>query len=141
MMTKDYILKSKTGAVVRLSYYVNGGCWQKFEIEKLPKGKMGVSATYIPTTIGDLDAFRKKYKEMITIEELPSDLSFKTFWNTYAYKRHKSEAVEKWDKLTDEEKLSAMLYIKRYNQRCILDRTPRVHARRYLKRKLWKDEE
>ncbi len=141
MITKDYILKSKSGAIVRLSYYVNGGCWQKFEIEKLPEGEIGVSVRYIPTTIGMLNQFRQKYKGVITIEELPPDLSFKTFWETYSYKRHKGEAEEQWDKLTDEEKMSALMYIRRYNQRCMLDKTPKVHARRYLRRKLWKDEE
>lgn len=141
MITKDYILKSSTGAVVRLSYYVNGGHWQKIEIEQLPEGKTSVLASIIPVTVGSLNQFREQYKGKITIEELPPDLSFKTFWNAYAYKRHKGEAEEQWGKLTDEEKMSALTYIRRYNQRCMLDKTAKVHARRYLRRKLWKDEE
>lgn len=67
-----------------------------------------------PFKITQLDHY--KASEIFRIEEIKQDLSFKSFWNTYAHKvGNKPRAEKLWDLLKDLDKAKALSYIAKYN--------------------------
>jgi hypothetical protein len=79
----------------------------------------------------------KKHKLKYTI--MPTDLSFNNFWNTYAYKEggSKMKAEASWNKLSDQDKLAALNFIKQYNTILIKQNVAKAHATTYLNQRRW----
>jgi hypothetical protein len=61
-----------------------------------------------------------------TIEEIPADLSFDCFWDTYGQKINKKRCLPMYNKLSEANKLKAISNIKAYDAFC--DRTGRYKA-------------
>lgn len=51
-----------------------------------------------------------------TLELLPEDLSFDRFWNAYARKVNRARVEPMWKKMSDAEKLQAIMQIKPYER-------------------------
>ncbi len=70
--------------------------------------------------------------------EIPKDLSFAYFWNTYDYKKGKIPMTQKaWSKLTDAEKIEAIIYIPKLKEQKRIDGTAMPYPSSYLNGKYW----
>ena len=77
-------------------------------------------------------------KKLVSV--LPSDLSFKAFWNHYNYKKSKVPAEVAYMKLKESEKAACILGVKKYQKSVQKDGTAIAYAERYIKRRYWEDE-
>lgn len=74
-----------------------------------------------------------------TITKLPPDLSFNRFWAKYNYKpagSSKKVAENKWDKLSDSDRMNAIKYIPIYD-RSLNGGIGKKYAETYLNQKIW----
>ncbi|MPS73989.1 MAG: hypothetical protein E2590_12715 [Chryseobacterium sp.] len=70
--------------------------------------------------------------------EIPKDLSFEFFWKTYDYKKGKILMTQKaWQKLTDAEKIEALLYIPKLKEQKRIDNTAMPYPSTYLNGRYW----
>lgn len=68
-----------------------------------------------PTSLSRLEYYRTMQNVVIT--EVPEDLSFERFWNTYGNKVGKKKTAQRlWEVLSDAEKHKAMKHIQPYKQ-------------------------
>lgn len=79
-------------------------------------------------------------KNITVNKELP-DITFDAFWNSYKLKRNKMDAQKVWKKLNDNDKVQAILGIRRYDgwlrqQNGIAKKL----ADTYLKKRTWEDD-
>jgi hypothetical protein len=78
----------------------------------------------------------------ITIEEVPKDLSFNMFWETYAYKiGNKDRAIKLWTALVESDRIKCLRSIRQYNQ--YLKQRPameRLYPETYLKQERFRNE-
>lgn len=86
-------------------------------------------------------AFRKKMEDKVPdfeYLEMPTDLRFEVFWNTYGYKKGKIPATQKaWASLTEGEKVEALLYIPKFKRLKQADKTAMPYASTFLNQKYW----
>ncbi|WP_312399540.1 hypothetical protein [Chryseobacterium sp.] len=70
--------------------------------------------------------------------EIPKDLSFEYFWNTFAYKKGKISVAQKaWKALSASEKIEALLYIPKLKMQKQIDKTAMPYPATYLNGKYW----
>lgn len=70
--------------------------------------------------------------------EMPRDLRFEVFWNTYGYKKGKIPATQKaWNSLTDAEKIEVLLYIPKFLESKKIDKTAMPYPSTFLNQKYW----
>ena len=70
--------------------------------------------------------------------EMPRDLRFEMFWQMYAYKKGKIVATQRaWEKLTDAEKIEALLYIPKLKEQKRIDTTAMPYPATYLNGRYW----
>lgn len=68
----------------------------------------------------------------------PRDLRFEIFWNTYSYKVGKIPTAQKaWGKLSDGEKIEALLYISKLKDKKKIEGTALPYPSTYLNGKYW----
>ena len=73
--------------------------------------------------------------------EVPKDLRFEVFWNAYAYKVGKIPGTQKaWQKLTDAEKIEALIYIPKLREQKRIDNTAMPYPSSYLNGRYWQAE-
>jgi len=69
-------------------------------------------------------------------------ITFEIFWNKYDYKKDKENALKQWNKLKQEDQLSAYKGIDKYKRTCGgFGQPAMVYPERYLKYKRWEDED
>lgn len=69
-----------------------------------------------------------------------TDISFKAFWDSYAYKRDRYAAELVWKRMSDKEKRAALAGISRYREECQRTGVSMMHGRNYLLHRRWEDE-
>ncbi|MDV3711207.1 hypothetical protein [Elizabethkingia anophelis] len=70
--------------------------------------------------------------------EIPTDLSFSNFWNLFANKKGKIPSAQRfWEKLTDAEKIEALLYIPKLHAQKKADGTALPYPQTYISGKYW----
>jgi hypothetical protein len=75
-----------------------------------------------------------------TIEEVTLEVkvpTFDEFWETYAHKYGKKEAVDKWIKLSIASKIKAYQYIGKYHAECRQTGSHKLYAKTYLHKQIW----
>lgn len=112
-MTRYILTSTITGNTLDLTYNHIGQLYEvrldgEFDMEAHTK-----AFTNMPLTL-------EKYKSInwknTTIQEVPTDLSFDKFWNTYKEKRGKVEAEKHWEKLSDAERMAVLVSIPKYDK-------------------------
>lgn len=85
--------------------------------------------------------FKSKMTKYFTIDEEDYDLSFDTFMNVYGKKTRKKESSAYWKKMTDANKLKAILGVKKLNNHIRLNPwKEKPDPIRYLKHERYNDE-
>lgn len=80
--------------------------------------------------------------DFVKVDEIPQEVSFPIFWDTYGYKVGRLAAEREWNKLSKEDQGRAILQAPRYHQwRKQKNPTPEaVHPERFLKNRRFDDE-
>jgi hypothetical protein len=71
---------------------------------------------FLPLDRQELDIIKAKIHATIT--EVPEDLTFERFWNSYDKKINKKRAYPLFKKLSDAEKMQAIIGVKAYKAYC-----------------------
>lgn len=69
-----------------------------------------------------------------------TDVSFKAFWDAYAYKRDRMAAERVWNRLPDKDKRAALRGITPYRDECQRTGVPMMYGVNYLRHRRWEDE-
>lgn len=77
--------------------------------------------------------------EFTVVKGLP-DVSFDNFWNMYDNKAKKEVSRTLFEKLSDDDKFNAIIFIKRYNSWLKWKGTAKALPDTYLRQKRWLDE-
>jgi hypothetical protein len=91
---------------------------------------------FLPRQLCDLTILPTKSKTLF-LREIPIELTFDLFWDSYNYKVDKFEAQKVWDKLSRKEKLESFEYIKKYKTQCASSGVAIKYAKTYLRQKPW----
>lgn len=84
----------------------------------------------LPLNLSGIGLFSK---DIFRIEEVPIDVSFEAFWEAYDYKVGKKKMCEsKWNTMTEDEKIKAILYIPRYNVHLLKTQIQKAYPHTYL---------
>lgn len=138
-MKKTYQVESKLLATQLQFTYSNQGTLVGFRVVDdvliAPKTVAGILENALTL---DLLKTYAQGKNMPVVE-VPTDISFKVFWEAYNYKEagDKKDAQKKWDLLDETEKVNALLYIKKYNAHQLNSGAARLYAKTYLNQKRW----
>lgn len=110
---KQYSLVSPKGEY-RLAYNQDGHLI-KYEVLEADDAAIIYLSRNIPATEEELKQMASRWKcELI---EMPMDLSFDNFWNTYNYKiGNKARAEKLWSKMSDADKTKALMAIPKYER-------------------------
>ena len=84
-----------------------------------------------PFFVDGIDFFKKE--SLFSVQELKEDLSFKTFWDTFAYKHgNKNRAEKLWKLLSDVDRVKAIAYIPTYKNMLISSGKAHLYPETYL---------
>jgi len=86
---------------------------------------------FIPIDINELQSFKTKVQATVT--EVPEDLTFDRFWNAYDKKINRKRAEPIFKKLTDGEKMQAIVRIKAYQEYCHYKHRAIADPEKYLR--------
>lgn len=115
------------------------GLLTEFKINFKPtQGFVNYIKSIFPFQEENIKAFSK---DDFRTELQKQDLSFKIFWDTYAYKKgDKTKVQNLWKLLSDIDKAKALIYIPRYRNECLLNNTAFLYPERYLSRRIYNNE-
>lgn len=69
------------------------------------------------------------------------DISFSAFWESYGYKLgHKARVAKKWGQLTNEDKIQALGFIRRYRNFCDRKKIELCYPETYLNQRRWENQ-
>ncbi len=92
----------------------------------------------IPLTESDMWSRIENKTLEFNYMEIPTDLSFSNFWNLFAYKKGKIPGAQRyWERLTDAEKIEALLYIPKLHTQKKADGTAMPYPQSYISGKYW----
>lgn len=133
ILTSDYFIGSVT-------FGFNTANWLTFfsndaEFKEDRQYKWLFDVERFPIRLEQIADLAKKIKG--TLKEVPADLSFDTFWDKYEKKINRKRAEPMWNKLSDAERMQAIMNIKPYD--CYLQRTGigKAHPENYLKKEYY----
>ena len=119
-MKKFLVTHKKNGKTLLFTYNLNGFLVAFKTDLNINDATVNYFNTTFPFKIAQLDHF--KTSEMFRVEEIQQELSFKVFWDTYAYKNgNKNRAEKLWNALPEIEKSKAMNYIRKYHNFLLLN--------------------
>lgn len=140
---KDYIIIHKESErKVTLSYDNIFGLLRKVELSNARWQEEEITivlreAHLLRTESNFLSKMQGKYNDWDYLE-VPRDLRFEVFWNIYGYKKGKIASTQKlWNALTDAEKIEVLLFIPKFKQQKIADKTAMPYASTFLNQKYW----
>lgn len=94
--------------------------------------------TNLPLNRAKIDEWLKKAPEGFKMHEMSEDLSFDRFWKEYGNKVGKKTMTENaWKKLSQADKMAALLFIPKLRTRKKLDGTQMPYPSTYLNQKYW----
>ncbi|MDO3641957.1 hypothetical protein [Mucilaginibacter sp. L3T2-6] len=86
---------------------------------------------FIPIDKHELETFKTKVQATIT--EVPEDLTFERFWNAYDKKHNRKRTEPLYNKLSDAEKMQALMRIKQYQEYCYLKSRGIADPEKYIR--------
>ncbi|OBS12557.1 hypothetical protein ATE49_04870 [Elizabethkingia miricola] len=127
---KIYLSYDTFGVLVKLEF--SGERWKESTIDWIFKPGR------IPLTESDIWTRIENKTLEFTYMEIPTDLSFSNFWNLFAYKKGKIPGAQRyWERLTDAEKIEALLYIPKLHTQKKADGTAMPYPQSYISGKYW----
>lgn len=140
---KTYTLKGRRVDIIWIFRYNLDGSLYSFTIHK---GILDAKQYFWLFTEGrfPLDEktileFKKYFSKYFIIEEINPKMDFPYFWETYNKKALKKQASDYWKKMKEEDRILAILGIKKYREYCEGKRQDMQDAIRYLKNRRYED--
>lgn len=133
------VAPKRPGNLVTFTFYLNGNLKSmEFNEDAEPQ---------FIRRIGEFAPFHKKmlegdaYQGCVITDMTELDLSFATFWNTYAVKVGNKNRVEsKWNALTKEEQILALSHIHRYRRWSDKKGIEMCFPETYINGRRWEDQ-
>lgn len=117
---KGYLKMVKVGEVSGMSKSIFNWLWSN-----------------LPTSTLMIEEYKRKAGNF-KIDEVPVDLSFERFWTEYDQKVGKKTMTENaWKKLSQKDKIAALLYVGKLRDKKRLDGTQMPYPSTYLNQKYW----
>jgi len=140
MTGKKYILTSDhfTGEVT-FEYNLKGflKAVKVGEVKGMSKSIFDWLWANLPTSTQMIEEY-KKTAGNFKISEVPVDLSFERFWSEYNNKVGKKKMTENaWNKLSQKDKIAALLYIEKLRRTKRQDGTQMPYPSTYINQKYW----
>jgi len=132
----EYIFTSTTFTGFMRFAYDNNGMIKMFENNARISP---VQRDFLCRNFPFIEANLKNIKGTHGVIEQHIDLSFDTFWKKYGHKKGKIKAAEQWNKLSDEARFQAIVYIPKYTYSCKLEGIAMLYPERYIKYRRWED--
>lgn len=127
---KIYLSYDTFGVLVKMEF--SGERWKEETIDWIFKPGR------IPLTESDMWTRIENKTLEFNYMEIPTDLSFSNFWNLFAYKKGKIPGAQRyWERLTDAEKIEALLYIPKLHTQKKVDGTAMPYPQSYISGKYW----
>lgn len=134
---RQYLFQSPLfSGQITLGYNENGILIKFINEAELSEMQLNYFTSHFPFRIDNLDFIKGKSGIITEI----TDISFEHFWNEYGYKKGKLKAEINYKKLTDGEKLKAIMGIRKYRIYCKLKGIDMVYPERYIKDRRYDDE-
>lgn len=105
--------------------------------ETAPENLIRTFGEELPCNPSELERFVKAGCIIKDISNI--DLSFENFWKVYDYKIAPMKCKSMWNKLSDEERIMALGYIKRLRNFYSKKNYDMPYPERYLKHRRWED--
>ncbi len=142
--TTTYTLKAKKTKVVLEFEYDLIGVLKSFKIKDGVLEDKQVMWLFdyriFPYLETAMKSWKGRHKKEFDFIVGKPDLSFETFWNLYNYKMGKIEARKQWNKLSERDKIQAIVSIKAYNGFLARKGHDRLFPERYLKKRAFENQ-
>lgn len=134
---KTFIFTSSqfTGEII-FNFDGNGFLKSYSNMADLDCAQIAYLLTNLPKHVDEVEVLRTKSKT-ISVKEITVIPTFEEFWDKYGFKEDKQEAMQKWKKLTDKEKVEAYEYISVYKNKLKQSRIAMKYAKTYLHNRPW----
>jgi len=109
----------------------------EISLKRSESGRLGAIAKQSSANAEQTKA-KKKIKDTGKPVLKENNIPFDSFWKLYGKSDGKKKAIEAWDKLTDEERGSAISDVPSY-LKTVKDKQFQKHASSYLNQKVWQD--
>jgi hypothetical protein len=140
-LTTTYTVKMQNGDVWQFKYNLNG-ILVYFNVLEGDLSKKQEDFLYVegkfPYKVEHIKKWKSTYKTII-IEVGEPNLTFETFWKMYPYNglSKKKIAKERWDKLTDSEKIKLLLKIPEFKKLKTQQNTAYPYAEVFINQRWW----
>lgn len=137
--------KGKQASINLIVEYASDGLLMSFKFEEydnLTKEAIYFCLMRIPINEEGLLQMAGELHTPISVQPIPHDLSFNTFWEAYGYKiGDKTRTLKLWTALTEADRIKCLRSIRQYNQ--YLQQKPhmeRLYPETYLKQERFRSE-
>lgn len=140
---KDYIIIHKTSdRKITLTYDNTFGTLRKVELSnaRWTTEEITIVLREVNKLRTEADFLQKMEQKVPDFDylEMPRDLRFEVFWNACGYKKGKIATTQKlWNALTDAEKIEVLLFIPKFKESKLIDKTAMPYASTFLNQKYW----
>ncbi|MDC9722393.1 MAG: hypothetical protein PSN34_06425 [Urechidicola sp.] len=135
------IIGSSFKGVMVFKYDLNG-ILVAFELQDVVMNQQQVAwlfSRHFPYKEGQINNYRA-YRNF-TVTEGEFDLTFDMFWDAYKHKVKREMSIKAWNKLSDSDKMKALVNIKHYDGYLARKRNmEKAHASTYLNQKYFNDQ-
>lgn len=139
MMETTYIVTAKTTGTITFKFDAKGNLvFFKYEGEPFNELQKKWFYPRMPLHESQMKTWQT-IKEFTVVKGEP-DLSFDNFWNTYNNKAKKEPTKALYNKLSNDDKFNAIIFIKRFDNWLRLKGTAKPLPDTYLRQKRWLDE-
>lgn len=139
-MLKEYIIHSPKSvkSSVKLGYDLETGLLKTVEFFGFGPGQIKGFGDFIPYHLEVLEEMSQRHNWKV--EEGFMDLTFDNFYNQYGNKVGKKRASKRWEKMSDADRVKALLFIPKYlNQLKAQSGVQMMYPESYLNAERWND--
>ncbi|WP_166964666.1 hypothetical protein [Yeosuana marina] len=140
LFTTYTVTGSNTAIVWQFKYRLNG-LLAEFKLIEGELDQKQINWLFLKGEFPYLEKQIKGWKciKNFKIEIGAPDLSFETFWELYNHKLKKIDTERLWKKLSEKDKIDAIVYIKTYNNYLARKGVDKANPYRYLGKRYWED--
>jgi len=135
-----YLITHKKTSSTMLFKYSLKGVLISFKLNFKPKKEFyKLLNPPFPFFIEAIELYKKS--SLFLVQEIKEEISFKTFWDKFAYKYGNKQKAERiWNLLSDQQQVKAIAYIPTYKNMLIQSNKDHLYPETYLSQKRFLNE-